>query len=609
MIIFFLCLFLFQTTFLHGAPVVDVEHADIVARHFTKVAERRAKLFSRAAAAQRHLDRHRSVPPPSNAYVYGDKESTWDHTQALVDWAEGRPHTREAKRAARQQERSVHEAAALLELPTNGDRASSLLRSWRLHIQDKIDVQEEKRRNHATFQNNIARTQLALSGTEEENHMQDNKQRIDDVVTMLLSTKDAAKRVKKVAEGRVATANMANNMVNNMANNMANTANTKGTSFLETMSKGKVLVAGGDQTCIMCLYFMERLEQKVGNPSHDLHGNDESTSTSGSTYPGPAGYERGAVESQPQYSPIPGPGYSSGSLLQIGEKNPAPPASNPNDYQTLISNDNNLKQRLRANYNNEPKERRKNSEEEAQTTHLVEDLKSMGVGDVQFLDTGALAQDRVGAGVPASKSALVSMQEADATTTVDPTAAQKTTNALAAEYDAAHDPYLGLRPEDQQQAPPTTALLELRAKQKRAKSTAKGFVASLASVAGGMAAGAAASLGAGINCPEGMPFCRKALRRVGRRSLSRRERRAVKNKEMSDTMNMMQDAVDEMRKDVAKYGGSELNTFSSQLQKIASEYLHDYSDEEICSDINMCSVGQNPGQLPIAKSAFSLIRL
>lgn len=55
-----------------------------------------------------------------------------------------------------------------------------------------------------------------------------------------------------------------------------------------------------------------------------------------------------------------------------------------------------------------------------------------------------------------------------------------------------------------------------------------------------MASSAATSMGMGINCPEGMPFCRKALRRVGKRSLARRERRAAKNKEMSDTMAMMQ---------------------------------------------------------------------
>ena len=74
-------------------------------------------------------------------------------------------------------------------------------------------------------------------------------------------------------------------------------------------------------------------------------------------------------------------------------------------------------------------------------------------------------------------------------------------------------------------------------------------------------------------------------------------------------MNAMQDALDELKEETATFGNSEYNTFAMNLKKIASEYLHDYSDEEICSDINMCSVGQNEGQLPISKSAFSGIRL
>ena len=90
---------------------------------------------------------------------------------------------------------------------------------------------------------------------------------------------------------------------------------------------------------------------------------------------------------------------------------------------------------------------------------------------------------------------------------------------MAAAYDAQHDPFLGLRPEDAQQAATDTkilSLLELKTEQKT-----KGFISTLAAGA----AGAAGAMGMGIKCPEGMPFCRKALRRVGRRSLSRRERR------------------------------------------------------------------------------------
>lgn len=383
---------------------------------------------------------------------------------------------------------------------------------------------------------------------------------------------------------------------------------------------------------------MEKLEQKVGFPSHDLHGNPEGASNAGGSYPGPASYEKGMVESQPQYSPIPGPGYSSGgALLQISSsqssqsqsqshaKNPTPPSLTPNDYQTLISNKDNLKQRMSRNYNLEPAEHQHAMNEQQQEQNTRASIQSIHqnnqieqpLKNVRFLDTRSLKKNVVGGGVPAMTNdggkrgaSMMSIQESNLLRSKTEDGVQLT-NALAAAYDAAHDPFLGLRPEDQPAQQKSdgssdsgVSLLELKTKLK-SKQTKKGFMDSMA----GMAAGAAGAMGAGIKCPEGMPFCRKALRRIGRRSMARRERRAAKNKEMSDTMNAMQDALEELQVETKKFGAVDYFTFSSQIKKIASEYLHDYSDEEICSDINMCSVGQNAGQLPISKSAFSLIRL
>ena len=351
-------------------------------------------------------------------------------------------------------------------------------------------------------------------------------------------------------------------------------------------------------------------------------------------YPGPASYEKGAVESQPQYSPIPGPGYSSGALLQMAETHthhdPMPPSIRPNDYQTLISNDQNLKIRMARNVQDADKDTSAvvtdaDKESTNKNKKLVDELMSMGVkpSDVQFLDTGALSGAAVGGGVAASAgvSGVGGLRKNFATSAIDTidarandeaaaasaapllTASAKTESALAAEYDAAHDPYLGLRPEDSRSALSTTSLLETSIK---IKSKAKGF--SLASMAGA-AAGGAAAMGVGINCPDGMPFCRKALRRIGKRSLARRERRDAKNQEMSETMASVDVVIQDLKKDTRYFGSMELQTFQQSIQKIVSEYLHDYSDEEICSDIGMCSVGNNPGQLPIAKSAFDTIRL
>ena len=58
------------------------------------------------------------------------------------------------------------------------------------------------------------------------------------------------------------------------------------------------------------------------------------------------------------------------------------------------------------------------------------------------------------------------------------------------------------------------SLLSLLQLASEATSKAAGFV-------GDMVGAAAGAMGAGIKCPQGMPFCRKAIRRVGRRSLHR----------------------------------------------------------------------------------------
>jgi len=329
--------------------------------------------------------------------------------------------------------------------------------------------------------------------------------------------------------------------------------------FIELMAKTKTRA---DQTCIMCLYFMEKLEQKVGFPSHDLHGNPEGASNAGGSYPGPASYEKGMVESQPQYSPIPGPGYSSGgALLQISStqssqsqsqshaKNPTPPSLTPNDYQTLISNKDNLKQRMSRNYNLEPAEHQHAMNEQQQEQNTRASIQSIHqnnqieqpLKNVRFLDTRSLKKNVVGGGVPAMTNdggkrgaSMMSIQESNLLRSKTEDGVQLT-NALAAAYDAAHDPFLGLRPEDQPAQQKSdgssdsgVSLLELKTKLK-SKQTKKGFMGSMAGMAG-MAAGAAGAMGAGIKCPEGMPFCRKALRRIGRRSMARRERRGKKKK-------------------------------------------------------------------------------
>jgi hypothetical protein len=190
---------------------------------------------------------------------------------------------------------------------------------------------------------------------------------------------------------------------------------------------------------------------------------------------------------------------------------------------------------LARNYNLEPTEHENEKKEKLSEKKMIDSIQLINkknhlnpFNNIRFLDTKSLSGDIVGGGVPASSNnnnnnnnnveSMMSVQESVLSRNDDDESLQLT-NQLAAAYDAQHDPFLGLRPEDAQQAATDTkilSLLELKTKQKT-----KGFISTLAAGA----AGAAGAMGMGIKCPEGMPFCRKALRRVGRRSLSRRERR------------------------------------------------------------------------------------
>jgi hypothetical protein len=641
-----------------------------VAKYHTRVEARSAQLFATAARAKKLMDRQNgNGPMPGKAYVYGDKERTWDNTQALIDWAEGRPHTRKARKLERDRARGMPGssssstgklAPSLLEQGQQSHRGSSnsLLRRWRMKMQDKVDAQEDRRRAADSFDDNVARVQDAMNSLPlSQAHRtadvivqsaREEKGSASGALSAFIATRGVARKLKSVAQSMTAktTAGKKGGVI--------------GTKFLESgeharlharaKAKAKTLQAlsgGGDQTCVMCLYFMEKLEQKVGFPSHDQHNDGETNvqDSGQSTYPGPAQYETGMTPpNAPLTNAIPGPGYSSGTFVQVAEsakgtaKAATPtnkvvsasalvsPGKFPVDYETLVPPKVNLATRLTSNYNNEPREHAAFLNANARQASVKDKLNKLGMDGVEFLDTGRLQAGQVGAGIPVGGGVGGGRRRGGSgrsSPRQTPRRKGSTEDVLTQEYSEAHHPYLGMRPEDSldeaggvgASSEPAEAsvgglsmlsLLQLRVAEKDKSGHEKGFVDSVA----GMAAGAAQSMGVGIKCPEGMPFCRKAIRRIGRRSMARRERRAAKDREMSETVQGMNDALTSLGELLAgtEYAGP-LGQFSGQISKIASEYLHDYSDEEICVDIRMCTSGLTEGSLPIAKSAFDPMRL
>ena len=360
-----------------------------------------------------------------------------------------------------------------------------------MKMQDKVDAQEDLRRADDSFNDNVARVQdamnslplsqahraadvIAQSAREEEGSA-------SGALSAFIATRTVARKLKSVAQSMVAAKAVAA-ATTAAATTAAAAKSARGSSFLESgehahsQARAKALQAlragGGDQTCIMCLYFMEKIEQKIGFPSHDQHNDGETNVQDGgqSTYPGPAQYETGMTPpNAPLTNAIPGPGYSSGTFVQVAEStkvrakaaSPAntvvsasalvSPGKFPVDYETLIPPKANLATRLTTNYNNEPREHAAFLKANAHQASVEDKLTKLGMDGVEFLDTGHLQAGQVGAGIPVGgggggerrrgSSRHVPLRQ-------PPQRKGSTEDVLTQAYSAAHQPYLGMRPED-----------------------------------------------------------------------------------------------------------------------------------------------------------------
>jgi|EP00945_MAST-04E_sp_MAST-4E-sp1_P000226 hypothetical protein len=99
-------------------------------------------------------------------------------------------------------------------------------------------------------------------------------------------------------------------------------------------------------------------------------------------------------------------------------------------------------------------------------------------------------------------------------------------------------------------------------------------------------------------CPPGMPYCRQPLNVLGKNAWDRIKKRDYKNNEMKETMEAMATSLNNMILDFPpSYQMFPMNLAKKHVGQIAAEYMHDYTNNEICVDIKWCDtsqVGSNP---------------
>lgn len=427
---------------------------------------------------------------------------------------------------------------------------------------------------------------------------------------------------------------------------------------------GEINTDGKDASCAMCIYYMEMLEREVGFPSR-TYWSDSYPSYSGvQDYAGPGAYFKGVTGRTPPVDhmadPVPGPGFVY-SFLQLASerlghgsargartarrllsRNPADPWVAGGDYAFIGTESQNLKQRLAAEVEAEPREEATYQREVHMQPKPLAELyaaagqhgdsppqagaavrgpddpamyRQIGRGAGQADEqAAALANFQAGNGVeqgrPIQEQDGLSGQRAAAEAWMkdhplggaqpqgqaqaqpqgvalletQETAAQRgaapaPVAPAADDYDPSHDPFFGMRETEEARAAPPTELLETRAE-----------VAAEASAERMGGFGNALKQGVGLSvCREGVDHCRPMLKHEGRRALERRARIQSRDAEFARTRAMMDDALREICNDAPDRFQKSCMSMTNNLDQIVDSYLHDYDDSEICSDIGMCS--------------------
>ena len=324
------------------------------------------------------------------------------------------------------------------------------------------------------------------------------------------------------------------------------------TSLLELDSKEKLLpknpYANQDAgKCIMCLYLMEMTERDVGFPQRDFYSDVyPSYSSRNPGYPGPASYFRnfgGAVSQPPgSYNPIPGPGYS---FLEQSEtlKNPVNAWSNYGDYSTISSPDQNLHSRLLL--------------EEAVDAKHDERYEEKTVPNMDTLYEHAFESQYNLRGHSRDSNSGKSSENRRKTSI---------------------DDVLNLNSG-------SISMLEMSEK------IDDEFAVPTAFVETEFVGGAASAMGLTV-CRPGKKYCRPKLKQPGRRQLERRVMMQAIKSEYATMQGMIQKSIMDTCSDMPTMFQFNCEPMLAKSEKIAKRYLHDYDDDEICTDLEFCSMKQ-----------------
>jgi len=89
-------------------------------------------------------------------------------------------------------------------------------------------------------------------------------------------------------------------------------------------------------------------------------------------------------------------------------------------------------------------------------------------------------------------------------------------------------------------------------------------------------------------CPPGMPFCRKPLYRTGRRGTERELARMTKISKQKQLGVEIQDGLRSIAGEMPPKYHAIIHKLQVRAEQIGVQYLHEYSNEEICVDLTMC---------------------
>ena len=95
-------------------------------------------------------------------------------------------------------------------------------------------------------------------------------------------------------------------------------------------------------------------------------------------------------------------------------------------------------------------------------------------------------------------------------------------------------------------------------------------------------------VGEAVKCPPGMPFCRKALYRTGRRGAEREIARLQNQGKQKALEADLDDGLRKIAGAMPPHYHPVIHNLQVRVAQVANQYLHDYSNEEICVDTSMC---------------------